>query len=89
MTLNEIRREIARRPDKVREILLSPQQAQVLRYARKRPKPTYSRDLVQRFDFTPQHACMVLERLYRKGYLTRGSDPQESGGYEYAYVSAI
>lgn len=87
--LNDIRRAIAERPFEIREILLTAQQSQVLRFVRQRKKTTRSSDIVKRFDLSPSHACMVMDGLYRKGYVRKQSQPQDTGGYEYEFVSAI
>jgi len=89
ISLNDIRREIADRTEDVRDIMLSTQQAKVIRFVRRRNDPTRSRDVCKRFDLSAQHACMVMDNLYRKGYLCRTQQPQESGGYEYEYTWEI
>jgi DNA-binding MarR family transcriptional regulator len=85
-TLFDIRRMIAHRASDIRELMLTPQQVEVLTFIRRWRKPTRSRDISRRFDMSAQHACMVLDAIYRKGYLQRTSEPQDSGGYEYEYV---
>lgn len=84
---NYLRVAIADDPDLARDLLLSPQQAEVLLAIRHSKRSSWSSRLVcKRFGFSAQHACMVLDKLYRKGYLCRTSQPQESGGYEYEYT---
>lgn len=84
--LNEARLICADFPGDVREIILSPLQVEVLDIIRRRKDSVRSSHLVGWMDMSVQQASMVLSALYRKGYLCRTSQPQESGGYEYEYT---
>jgi len=84
-----VRRAIANSPDTVRAMMLSPQQAEVLGYARTLGEPVRSSEVAKRFKLSIQQACMVLSQLHGKGYMNRTSRPQASGGWEYEYTSTI
>ena len=87
--MNDIRRDIADRTFEIRDIMLTAQQSEVLRFVRKDGESVRSSAVAKRFNLSAQHSCMVMDKLYRKGYVDRKSQPQESGGYEYEYISAI
>ena len=89
ISLNDIRREIADRRVEIRDIMLTSQQVKVFRFLRRYAEPVRSSGVAKRFNFSAQHACMVMDGLYQKGYVDRKQQPQESGGFEYEYVSAI
>ena len=86
--LNDIRRRIADSPTVIRDILLTRQEHQIFRWLR-RNQPALSSAIADEFGLSAQHAYIVMDKLYRKGYVDRMQQPQESGGYEYEYTSQI
>lgn len=86
--LNDIRRRIVESPTAIRDILLTKQEHQVFRWVRHHAN-CLSSEIAYEFGLSAQHACMVMDKLYRKGYVDRSQVPQESGGYEYEYLSQI
>jgi len=87
--LNDIRRAILESPDTIRMLMLTAQQLSVFRFVREQRLPVRSSKIANKFGLSPSHACMVMDALHQRGYVDRLSRPQESGGYEYEYLSQI
>jgi len=70
--------------DEIRKLLMTKQEREIYMYIGL-VKESTSEKIASYFYLSSQHASGILSKLYKKGYLRRLEQPQESGGYEWRY----
>lgn len=72
-------------PEKLRVLMVTRNQINIIKFISKAPEGVFSPLISFKFNISIQSASTILATLYKKGYLSRSEKVHPTGGSQYLY----